>query len=124
MDALNMPETTDLPYKTTTEWAHMCGHDGHTTMVLAAAEILIKNREKIPKTQTVRLLFQPAEEGGAGAVAMINDGAMKGVKEVYGLHNASMFNEGEIRTCVGTMMAGACGVKITVKGKGGHGSFP
>lgn len=55
---------------------------------------------------------------------MIKDDVLNGVDEVYGLHNASMFNEGEIRTTVGTMMAGACALKITVKGKGGHGSFP
>lgn len=55
---------------------------------------------------------------------MIKENVLDGVDEVYGLHNASMYNEGEIRTKVGTMLAGACIVKITVKGKGGHGSFP
>lgn len=55
---------------------------------------------------------------------MVEDGVMNGVHEVYGLHNAPTFNTGELRTLVGTMMAGACTVKITVKGKGGHGSFP
>ena len=57
MDALNMPETTDVPYKTVTEWAHMCGHDGHIVLLLGVAQILIKNRDKIPKGKTVRLLF-------------------------------------------------------------------
>lgn len=124
MDALNMPEMTDKPYKTVTEWAHMCGHDGHTTILLAAAEILIKNRDKIPQGKTVRLFFQPAEEGAGGAVKMVEDGVMKDVQEVYGLHNASIAPEGVILVKEGIMMAGVCGVKITVKGKGGHGAFP
>ena len=61
---------------------------------------------------------------------MIKDGVLKGVEEIYGLHNASFYEEiilseeGDIRICAGPMMAGACSVKITVKGKGGHGSFP
>ena len=57
MDALNMPETTGKPYTSKTEWAHNCGHDGHTVMLLTAAEILIKNRDKIPQGKIVRLLF-------------------------------------------------------------------
>jgi len=80
MDALLMAENNPtLPYRTTTEYAHMCGHDGHTVILLGAGEVLIKQREKIPKGKTVRLLFQPAEEMGGGAVKMIEDGVLEGV---------------------------------------------
>jgi len=58
MDALSMPENNkDIPYTSVTSWAHMCGHDGHTVILLAAAEVLIKNRDKIPSNKTVRLFF-------------------------------------------------------------------
>lgn len=69
----------------------MCGHDGHTTMLLAAAQVLSKKRSKIPKNQTIRLLFQPAEEDEGGAVPMIAEGCLENVQEVYGAHNQPEF---------------------------------
>ena len=74
MDALLMKEETDLEYSSVTEYAHMCGHDGHMATLLATAQFWIKNRHKIPKNKTIRLLFQPAEELAAGAQKMIKEG--------------------------------------------------
>ena len=72
MDALPMPENNpDLPYRTRTNAAHMCGHDGHMATLLAAAQVIFKHRDLIPKGKTIRLLFQPAEEGTGGAKPMI-----------------------------------------------------
>lgn len=82
-----MPEfNDDLPYKSQTKFAHMCGHDGHITMLLAGAQVIAANRDKIPSNQKVRLLFQPAEEGPGGAKPMIEEGCMEGIDEVYGCH--------------------------------------
>ncbi len=87
MDALPMKEETGLPYASKTKFAHMCGHDGHTTCLLGLAEYLAKKKDKIPKDKKVRLLFQPAEEGPGGARPMIKEGCLDGVDEVYGYHN-------------------------------------
>ena len=83
----------------------MCGHDGHVAMLMAATEVVVKKRDKIPSNKTVRLLFQPAEEGPGGAEPMIKEGCLKGVDEVYGLHNVPNFDEGDIRVCKGPIMA-------------------
>ena len=79
MDALLMKEETGLPYASKTNFAHMCGHDGHTTCILSIAEYLMLKRDKIPKGKRVRLLFQPAEEGPGGAKPMIEEGCLEGV---------------------------------------------
>jgi hippurate hydrolase len=125
MDALPIPENNPtLPYKTQTEFAHMCGHDGHTATLLAAAEVMIKNRNKIPFGSKVRLLFQPAEEGPGGALPMIKEGCLEGIDEVYGYHNVPNFEEGDVRVIEGAIMAMVSTVKIKILGKGGHGSLP
>ncbi len=77
----------DLPYRSETNAAHMCGHDGHTTSLLAFAETWWKNINFVPKNKTIRLVFQPAEEAIGGAYDMVQEGAMDGVQEVYGYHN-------------------------------------
>lgn len=88
IDALPIPENNPhLSYKSSTEFAHMCGHDGHMTILLSAAQVLASKRDKIPKGKTVRLLIQPAEEGPGGAEPMIKEGCLVGVDEVYGFHN-------------------------------------
>ncbi|TNV78086.1 hypothetical protein FGO68_gene5802 [Halteria grandinella] len=125
MDALPMPENNpDLPYKTLTGAAHMCGHDGHMATLLAATQVLMKHREKIPTGKKVRLLFQPAEEGTGGAKPMIKEGCLDGVEEVYGYHNIPNFDEGDIRVISGPIMASSSMVTIKIKGQGGHGSVP
>ena len=124
-DGLKMPENNpDLPYTSKTEYAHMCGHDGHTATLLLAACLLQSQRHTLPEGTLVRLLFQPAEEGPGGAKPMIEEGCLEGIDEVYGMHNVPNFPEGQIRVKAGPMMAAISGVKITIKGKGGHSSVP
>ena len=126
MDALPIPENNPhLEYKSTTAFAHMCGHDGHMTTLLAAAQVIANNRDKIPSNKAVRLLIQPAEEGPGGAQPMIKeDNCLDGVDEVYGFHNVPQFNEGEIRVVSGPIMAQVTIVEIKIHGKGGHASVP
>lgn len=125
MDALPIPEANQaLPYVTTTDHAHMCGHDGHMATILSLAQVLINNRSKISSDKLVRLLFQPAEEGPGGAKPMVDEGCLNGIDEVYGYHNIPNFDEGDIRVCEDGFFAKVTSVKITIKGQGGHGSTP
>lgn len=125
MDGLPMPENAkDLPYKTTTDYAHMCGHDGHMACLIACAAVVQSNLSKIPSNRGVRLLFQPAEECIGGAEPMIAEKCLEGVDEVYGFHNIPNFDEGDIRVCEGPFFAAVTVVKIKVVGQGGHGSTP
>eukprot|EP00347_Sterkiella_histriomuscorum_P003368 403364563 len=125
MDGLKMEEhNKEIEYKSTTEYAHMCGHDGHMANLLAVAQILINNKHKIPINKQIRLLFQPAEEGPGGAKLMIQGGCLEGVDEIYGLHNRPMFKDGMIRVKKGAMMASSTTINIKVRGRGGDGSKP
>jgi amidohydrolase len=125
IDGLKMPENNpQLAYCSKTEYAHMCGHDGHTATLVLAAVLLMRERERLPANCTVRLLFQPAEEGPGGAKPMVEAGCLEGVDEVFGLHNVPNFPEGEIRVKEGPLMASISGIKVTIKGKGGHSSMP
>ncbi len=121
MDALALIEQTDLPYASKTPGKmHACGHDGHTTMLLGAARYLAENRDF---AGTVQLIFQPAEEGRGGALAMLNDGLFERfpVDTVYGMHNAPGVPVGKFRIRKGPCAAGGAGWKVTFRGKGGHG---
>ncbi|MCP4899468.1 MAG: amidohydrolase [bacterium] len=125
MDALPMEETTDLPYRSVNPGrAHKCGHDGHTTILMGAAAALAQCRDTLDGN--VRLLFQPAEEGvrGGGARVMVDEGALEGVSEVYGLHSWPAWPKGELRVAAGPVMAQVHTFYISVRGKGGHGSQP
>jgi amidohydrolase len=102
----------------------MCGHDGHMATLLCTAEVLITNKDKIPNNKTVRLIFQPAEEGPGGALPMIKDECLEGVDEIYGFHNRPMFKEGIIAVKKGVSMASSTRININVHGLGGHGSTP
>jgi amidohydrolase len=121
MDALPILETSGVPFASKNPGVmHACGHDGHTTMLLGAAKHLAETRNF---DGTVIVIFQPAEEGGAGGKAMVDDGLMTrwGIQEVYGMHNMPGLAEGNFSLSHGAMLASADAIEIKVTGKGGHG---
>lgn len=124
MDALPMVEENEFAHRSTrAELMHGCGHDGHVTILLGAARYLAETRNF---DGTVYLIFQPGEEGFAGAKAMMEDGLFERfpADEVYALHNWPRLPAGTIGLNSGPMMAAADRVEITVSGKGGHGAHP
>ena len=124
MDALPIVEETGLPYASCHHGVfHGCGHDGHTTMLLGAARQLARTRNF---DGTVHFIFQPAEEGQAGAKAMIEDGLFDRFPcdRVYAFHNWPDLPAGTISTRPGPIMAAADKFSIKVKGKGGHAAVP
>lgn len=123
IDALCVRELNNIEYKSQVEdMMHACGHDGHTSMLLGAAKILCELKDEIHGT--IKLLFQPAEEIGEGAKAMINDGALDNVDSIFGIHLWSNIDVGKISVEAGPRMASADWFKINITGKGGHGSAP
>lgn len=124
MDALPIQEVNDLPHASTIPGKmHACGHDGHTSMLLGAAKYLAETRNFDGK---IVLAFQPAEEGGGGARAMIDAGLMDkwNVEEIYGMHNMPGLPIGEFAVRTGPQMACPDKFEIIVHGKGGHGAMP
>jgi len=127
MDALPVEEQVELPFKSKNKGVmHACGHDTHVAMLLGAAMVLAKNRDKL--SGTVKFLFQPAEEHGGrgGALPMIEDGVMDNPKVdyVFGLHIMSDYPSGSIAVKGGAIGAAPDSFRIRVIGKGGHGSQP
>lgn len=124
MDALPIQELTDVPYKSRIDGkAHLCGHDAHTAMLIGTARILSHFRRSL-KTH-VRFVFQPSEEVfPGGAEAMIADGVLEDVDEIYGIHVFPIYAVGEYATCVGPMLAQSDTFRITLTGRGGHAAFP
>jgi len=124
MDALPIREENDFAHRSRSQGCmHACGHDGHTTMLLGAAQYLATTRNF---DGTVYVIFQPGEEGYAGAKAMIDDGLFVRfpADEVYGQHNWPGLPPGHIGLNPGPMMAAADRVEITITGRGGHGAHP
>lgn len=123
-DALAVQEMVDSDHKSTVEGkSHTCGHDGHSAMLLGAAQYLARTRAF---NGTVNLIFQPAEEIMGGAVAMIEDGLFERfpADQVYALHNWPGLPVGKIAVRPGPMMAAADRITIDIEGKGGHGAHP
>jgi amidohydrolase len=124
MDALPMHEENDFAYVSRFKGRmHACGHDGHTTMLLAAARHLSRTRRF---DGTVYLIFQPGEEGFAGGRAMIDDGLFTRfpADQIYALHNWPGLATGKIAMRPGPMMAAADRIEIHIEGRGGHGAHP
>ena len=122
MDALTMTEHNDFPWRSTRPgMMHGCGHDGHTAMLVGAARYLSETRNF---DGTAVLIFQPGEEGFAGAKAMIDDGLFDRfpVQSVYAMHNWPAMKPGTIGINSGPMMAAADRLTIEITGKGGHGA--
>jgi hippurate hydrolase len=124
MDALPLQERNQFDH--VSQYAgkmHACGHDGHTATLLCAAGYLAKSRDF---SGTVYLIFQPAEEGGAGAKAMMEDGLFErfSIDEIYGYHNWPGYPQGTVGIVAGPMMASASEFEIKVVGKGAHAAMP
>ncbi|MHB8636926.1 MAG: M20 metallopeptidase family protein [Fimbriimonadaceae bacterium] len=127
MDALPITENTGKPYASQNIGVmHACGHDGHTSVLIGTARVLAKSE----RPNNILLLFQPAEEGGAGGEKMCEDGVLNGsvlgkpVDRIFGLHGNSQLPVGRLGTRQGALLASADGFEMTVRGKGGHAAMP
>jgi hippurate hydrolase len=121
IDALPIAEETGLPYASRNPGAmHACGHDGHTAMLLGAAELLAVD----PPPGPVRLIFQPAEEVGTGARALIEAGALDGVAAIFGGHLDIHFPAGTIFVTPGPVAASTDLLRVRIVGRGGHAARP
>lgn len=125
MDALPIEEANNLPYASKiADKMHACGHDGHTVTLLAAAEVLLKLKDQF--TGKIKFIFQPAEEGGNGAKAMIDDGVLTNPKvdAIFGYHNWPKAPMGNVLTKPGVILAGFSRFEVIIKGKVGHVAMP
>ena len=122
IDALPMPEETDVPYRSQNNYMHACGHDVHMSALLGAASLLAAHREALPGN--VRFLFQMDEEGEGGAERLIAKGALDGVCEVYGCHVNPALPAGTVGIRYGRFYAAAMKFDVTVHGVSAHGAEP
>lgn len=125
IDGLPFEDMSDLPYKSKHRgMIHGCGHDGHTTMLIATLDYFLSKIHKVPQNFGVRFIFQPNEEGLLGSRNMIAAGCLNQVEEIYGLHNANIADLGTIGVVDGTILAKSDIFNISIHGKGGHSSVP
>jgi amidohydrolase len=127
MDALPLQEDSELlPFHSSVEGVmHACGHDGHTAIALTIADILAQHKKQLPGR--VLFVFQPAEEVGGGAKAMLADGLFKGENRpdvTLGLHLGSLYETGKAQVKAGPLMAAVDTLSLNIKGKGGHAATP
>lgn len=125
MDALPIQEEADVEFRSEIpNRMHACGHDCHTAMLLGAAKVLKAHESQL--RGTVKLIFQPAEEGGAGAKKMCDEGALDGVPidRIFGIHVWPFAPTGTILGTAGVLLAAAHSVRIQISGRGGHGALP
>ncbi|KAL3150675.1 hypothetical protein ABBQ32_000471 [Trebouxia sp. C0010 RCD-2024] len=123
IDALPIHEESDVPFRSRVDGkSHACGHDSHMTMLLGGAKLLKKRESELKGT--VKLIFQPAEEGGAGGEKMVKEGWLKGVKAIFGFHVWPAAPTGQVLTKAGTIMGAAAQFNVTVRGRGGHAAMP
>src|SRR5205807_7178884 len=123
MDALPIHELNEIDYRSTVDGKmHACGHDGHTSILLAVADILTKRRDDL--AGNIKFVFQPAEERVGGAEPMVKAGTMQGLDGIIGLHLISDYPLGRVGVRSGPVFASADRITMTVKGKGGHAAMP
>ena len=123
MDALPILEDTGLPFASETEGKmHACGHDGHTSMLVGAAQALSRMRDQLDGT--VKFVFQPAEEGGGGGKVMVDEGVAEGVSSIFALHLWPGLPFGKVATKAGPIMAAADAFEMKINASGGHGAMP
>ncbi|MDP3179708.1 MAG: M20 family metallopeptidase, partial [Spirochaetaceae bacterium] len=125
IDALPIKEERDVPYRSRREGVmHACGHDGHAAILLGAARILAERRTAL--SGNVKLFFQPAEETEGGAQTMVREGCLEEprVDAVFGLHLMPYLPVGKVEVKKGALNGASTKLKITIRGKGGHGAYP
>lgn len=123
IDALPILEETPVPFRSENPGRmHACGHDGHASMLLGAGKLLQQSAHNL--AGTVRLIFQPAEEGGAGAKRMVEEGVLDNVTRIFGMHLWPALPTGSIGGRAGTLMAAGDFFEFRIEGKGAHGAMP